>query len=31
MLFKQTIIREVLGGEPVGHVPLPLTAAVPKH
>lgn len=27
----QTIIREVPGGEPLGHVPLPLTAAVPKH
>lgn len=29
--LKQTIIREVRGGEPLGHVPLPFTAALPKH
>lgn len=28
---KQAIIREMLGGEPLGHVPLQLTAAAPKH
>lgn len=28
---KQAIIRDMLGGEPLGHVPLQLTAAVPKH
>lgn len=29
--LTQAIIRDVLGGEPLGHVPLSLTAAVPKH
>lgn len=28
--IKPAIIREVLGGEPLGHVPLQLTAAAPK-